>query len=77
MGSSYRALKRSVIVSHRPMFRSAFKRTRCVIPASGYYEWRTVNGAKQPYYFSASDTGVLSIAGLWEEWWDITSSLAQ
>jgi putative SOS response-associated peptidase YedK len=55
------------------MFRSAFKRTRCIIPASGYYEWQTINGAKQPYYFSASDAGVLSIAGLWGEWNDITS----
>jgi putative SOS response-associated peptidase YedK len=39
----------------------------------GYYEWRTINGEKQPYYFSASDAGVLSIAGLWDEWNDITS----
>jgi SOS response associated peptidase (SRAP) len=36
---------------------------RCIIPASGYYEWRPINGEKQPYYFSASDAGVLSIAG--------------
>jgi putative SOS response-associated peptidase YedK len=60
-------------VAEKPVFRSAFKRTRCIIPASGYYEWRTVNGAKQPFYFSASDTGVLSIAGLWDEWKDIAS----
>ena len=60
-------------VAEKPMFRSAFKRTRCIIPASGYYEWRTVNGAKQPYYFSAFDAGVLSIAGLWDEWKDIES----
>ena len=60
-------------VAEKPMFRSASKRTRCIVPASGYYEWRTINGAKQPYYFSASDAGVLSIAGLWDEWNDITS----
>ena len=64
---------RSDTVGEKPVFRSAFKRTRCIIPASGYYEWRTVNGAKQPYYFSAFDAGVLSIAGLWDEWKDIES----
>jgi putative SOS response-associated peptidase YedK len=40
---------------------------------TGYYEWRTIKGAKQPYYFGASDAGVFSIAGLWDEWNDITS----
>jgi putative SOS response-associated peptidase YedK len=64
---------RGETVAEKPMFRSAFKRTRCIIPASGYYEWRMINGAKQPYYFSASDAGVLSIAGVWDEWNDITS----
>jgi putative SOS response-associated peptidase YedK len=64
---------RGETVADKPMFRSAFKRTRCIIPASGYYEWRTINGVKQPNYFSASDAGVLSIAGLWDEWNDITS----
>jgi putative SOS response-associated peptidase YedK len=56
------------------MFRAAFKRSRCIVPASGYYEWKTVNGAKQPFYFSAADGGVLPIAGLWDEWNDRSSS---
>src|ERR1700746_1921670 len=42
-------------------------------PASGYYEWRTESVRKQPYYFSAADEGVLSIAGLWDQWTDIES----
>ena len=37
-------------VAEKPMFRSAFKRTRCLIPASGYYEWHTVGKEKYPYY---------------------------
>ena len=49
------------------MFRSAFKRTRCIVPASGYYEWRTIDKTKQPYFISAADGAVLSIAGLWDE----------
>ena len=50
------------------MFRSAFRRTRCIVPASGYYEWRAGEGGKQPYFISAANGTVLSIAGLWDEW---------
>jgi putative SOS response-associated peptidase YedK len=57
-------------VAQKPMFRSAFKRTRCIVPASGYYEWRPAEGGKQPYFISAADGAVLSIAGLWDEWRD-------
>jgi putative SOS response-associated peptidase YedK len=56
------------------MFRSAFKRTRCIVPASGYYEWRPADGGKQPYLISAADGTVLSIAGLWDEWKDPQTS---
>lgn len=38
------------------------------LPASNYNEWRTINGVKQPFYFSAADGGVLSIIGLWDTW---------
>jgi len=50
------------------MFRSAFKRTRCIVPTSGYYEWRAMEGGKQPYFISAANGAVLSIAGLWDQW---------
>ena len=53
------------------MFRGAFRRSRCVIPASGYYELRPTPTGKRPYYSSARDGSVLSFAGLWEEWRDI------
>jgi hypothetical protein len=43
---------RAETVADKPFFRSAFKRTRCLIPASGYYEWHTVGKEKQPYYFT-------------------------
>ncbi len=57
-------------VAQKPFFRDAFKRTRCIIPASGYYEWRDTPYGKQPYYFTAADGSPLSIAGLWDEWHD-------
>jgi putative SOS response-associated peptidase YedK len=59
---------RAETVAQKPMFRSAFKRTRCIVPASGYYEWQTIGKAKQPYFISAADGAVLSIAGLWDQW---------
>lgn len=62
---------RSDTVADKTMFRNVFKRSRCLIPASGYYEWQSINGTKQPWYISAADGGVLSIAGLWDRWKDI------
>jgi putative SOS response-associated peptidase YedK len=47
---------------------------RCIVPASGYYEWRPAEGGKQPYFISAADGGMLSIAGLWDEWRNPESS---
>lgn len=61
---------RAETVATKPMFRSAFKRKRCIIPASGYYEWHTERGGKQPYYFMPKAGPILSIAGLWDEWKD-------
>ena len=55
-------------VSVKPAFRNAFKARRCVVPASGYYEWREEGGAKQPYYIHDGDGPVLMFAGLWERW---------
>jgi putative SOS response-associated peptidase YedK len=55
---------RAETVAEKPMFRAAFKRARCLIPASGYYEWHGTPTGKQPYYFSARDGSPLTIAGL-------------
>ena len=61
---------RAETVAEKPMFRDAFKRNRCLIPASGYFEWHTVGKDKQPYYFTPRNGSVLTFAGLWEEWKD-------
>ena len=56
-------------VADKPFFRSAFRRTRCLIPVSGYYEWHDTTGGKQPYYFTARDgSPALTVAGLWDVW---------
>jgi putative SOS response-associated peptidase YedK len=60
--------------STRRMFRSAWKWRRCLIPASGYYEWREAavphqkKPAKRPFYVSRKDGDLLTFAGLWERW---------
>lgn len=57
-------------IESKPAFRSAFKRRRCIVPVSGFYEWKkTGEKTKQPYYItSAADDELLAFAGLWE-WW--------
>jgi putative SOS response-associated peptidase YedK len=63
---------RAETVAEKPMFRGAFRRNRCIIPVSGYYEWQATSDGKQPYYFTARDGApILSIAGLWDEWRDV------
>jgi putative SOS response-associated peptidase YedK len=59
---------RAETVAAKPMFRDAFKRNRCVIPASGYYEWLKRPDGRQPYFISPADGGILSFAGLWDRW---------
>ena len=60
--------RRAEGVADKPMFRDAFKRHRCIIPASGYYEWIARPDGKQPYFISAADGGASSLAGLWDRW---------
>lgn len=60
---------RSETVAEKPSFRSAYKHRRCIIPASGYYEWqKTGEKSKQPWYITSADNTPLSFAGLWEHW---------
>ena len=55
-------------VDSKPFFRSAFKKSRCLIPANGFYEWKRTNKHKQPFYFKLKDSELLAFAGLWDHW---------
>lgn len=58
---------RSETAATKPMFRDAFERRRCVLPVSGFYEWRTaIDGEKQPYYITRRDGAPMLLAGLWD-----------
>jgi putative SOS response-associated peptidase YedK len=62
---------RSESVHEKPTFRNSFRTSRCLIPATGYYEWATSLGKfppKQPFYISDSNGDPLSIAGIWSSW---------
>lgn len=61
---------RSETVHEKPSFRQAFRTRRCIIPASGFYEWQHARGGKIPHYFFLLDGQVMSLAGLWEKWKD-------
>ena len=51
------------------MFRQAFERRRCLVPADGFYEWRKVDAkTKQPMFVHFPDDRVFAFAGLWERW---------
>lgn len=62
---------RAETVATKPMFRAAFRRSRCLIPASGYYEWQKTPQGKQPWYYTTGDGSPLTFAGLWDGWKDI------
>ena len=60
---------RAESAADKPAFRAAFRRRRCILPASGFYEWKAVDGRKQPYYIhAANDEDLLGMAGLYEDW---------
>ena len=59
---------RGETVAEKPSFRNAFKRWRCLIPASGFYEWKGVKGRKQPYYIYPKGRELFGIAGITELW---------
>ena len=61
---------RGETLSEKPSFREAFKKRRCIIPATGFYEWKKAAGGKQPYYFFLPDKSIFGFAGLYEEWTD-------
>lgn len=63
---------RAETVASNAMFRTAFRRRRCLIPVSGFYEWQARAGElrKQPWYFFPANAPLFAFGGLWERWTD-------
>jgi putative SOS response-associated peptidase YedK len=54
-------------IASRPTFRAAFYKSRCLVPADGFYEWAHTAGEKVPYRFELRDKGLFGIAGVYDE----------
>jgi putative SOS response-associated peptidase YedK len=62
---------RSETVHEKPTFKKAFRRSRCLVPATGYYEWATELGdykPRQPIYISRDDGKIMAFAGINNRW---------
>lgn len=59
---------RSETVGEKPAFRDAVRKRRCLIPADGFYEWKTLNKKKLPYHIHRPDRAPFAFAGIWEHW---------
>ena len=59
---------RSETVLEKPAFKKAIRRRRGLIPADGYYEWKAVDGRKQPFFICHADGAPLGFAALFETW---------
>jgi putative SOS response-associated peptidase YedK len=59
---------RADTVASKPAFRAAYKRRRCLVPADGYYEWKTEGKAKIPFLYEIDGGQPFAFAGLWEFW---------
>jgi putative SOS response-associated peptidase YedK len=61
---------RAESIDVKPSFSSSFKSKRCIIPVNGFFEWQHVGAKKIPWYIKSADDGIMSLAGLWDEWVD-------
>jgi putative SOS response-associated peptidase YedK len=64
---------RGETVRERPAFREAFRRWRCLVPASGFYEWQALPGRRQPWHFRPTDAELFALAGITAIWKGIRS----
>lgn len=67
---------RAETAAEKPAFRAAMKKRRCIVPASGFYEWQKIEGSKvkQPWHIHSADAPIIGMAGLWERWRGPTDS---
>jgi len=59
---------RAETLGEKPAFRSLMNAHRCLVPASGFFEWKKEGNRKSPVYFRLADDPLFSFAGLFDEW---------
>lgn len=62
---------RAETIAEKPAFRAACRARRCLIPATGFYEWtKAPDGARLPWYICRGDGSQIALAGIWQDWGD-------
>lgn len=62
---------RAESITGNPTWREPFKKRRCLVPASGFYEWHAIDAkTRKPYVFTVRDSPIFAFAGLWDAWKD-------
>ena len=59
---------RADTIASKPAFRAAARERRCIVPASGFYEWREEAGKKLPFYITRADGQPMALASIWQDW---------
>jgi putative SOS response-associated peptidase YedK len=61
---------RAETVAKKPMFRRLLGKHRCLVPTTGFYEWKKIGSSKSPYFIRLKDEKYFALAGLWDHWKD-------
>jgi len=66
--SSHLINARAETLTEKPSFKKAYQHRRCLIPATGFFEWQSIDAGKQPYHIHKPDNALFAFGGLWEHW---------
>lgn len=55
-------------VHEKPVFHETYQHRRCLVPATGFFEWKNEGNRKQPYFINMKNGRLFAIAGIWESW---------
>jgi len=68
---------RAETIAEKPAFKAACRERRCLIPASGFYEWtRLEDGTKLPWYIQRTDGAPMAFAAIWQDWGEVGATAA-
>ncbi|WP_442919634.1 SOS response-associated peptidase [Methylobacter sp.] len=59
---------RAETLTEKPSFKNAYRHRRCLIPATGFFEWQSTQTGKRPYHIHKPDNALFAFAGVWEHW---------
>ncbi|WP_432744515.1 SOS response-associated peptidase [Methylobacter sp. G7] len=66
--SSHLINARAETLTEKPSFKNAYQHRRCLIPATGFFEWQATDAGKIPYHIHQPDHALFAMAGIWEHW---------